>query len=145
MLEHYNNNVNKKIQILKEDQTFNRPKIFRMLNSYRTILHNKLLIRCLNTSSYLCKSNKDWVAMQRQIKSKKDFEWNKRESANPFQTNIGMKHQMKALGFRDISDPKLVSRLDFREIGYEEELSDKLEETMESTDKYNDELNEHKK
>ena len=116
-----------------------------MLNSYRIVFINKTLTRCLNSSSFLCKSNKEWVAMQRDIRFKKDEEWNKREFANPFKTNIGMRHQMKALGFRDISDPKVVSNLDFREVGYEEELSDKLEETMEMTDKYNDELNDHRR
>ena len=111
-----------------------------MLNSFRTKVSHKLLIRGFGSSSCLFKANPEWVALQRRIKAKEDEEWNKRERANRFKTNVGVRHQMKALGFRDISDPTLTKRLDYRDLGYEEELTDRLEETMEHTEKFQDDL-----
>lgn len=111
-----------------------------MLNSSRIKVSHKLLVRGICSSSCLFKANPEWVALQRRIKAKQDEEWNKREHADRFKTNVGVRHQMKALGFRDISDPTLTKRLDFRDLGYEEELTDQLEETMEHTNKFQDDL-----
>ena len=115
-----------------------------MLNSFRkSSCYNSLIVRSFSTTNCVSKSNKEWVAMQRQIKAKKDLEWNKRENTNRFKTNVGIRHQMRGLGFRDPSDPTLASRLDFRELGYEEELTDRLEETMEATEKFQRDLEGH--
>ena len=47
---------------------------------------------------------------------------------------------MKALGFRDSSDPVILNRLGFRELGHEESMTDRLEQTLEETDKFQKEL-----
>ena len=113
-----------------------------MLNSFR---NNLKIIRSFQTSSSSWKTNKEWLAIKRQSKAEDDKKWNRRENSNPFQSNIGIRHQLKGLGLRDPSDPKVVSRLDFRELGYEEGLTDRLEETLEATDKFQNELAGFKK
>jgi hypothetical protein len=53
--------------------------------------------------------------------------------------------QLEALGMRDPSDPEVAFRLGFDEAGYEEETSERLEETAEATDKFHAELSGRQK
>ncbi len=111
-----------------------------MLNSFRTFQTKAKFLHNFHTSSCQLKTNKEWLAMKRRSKAEDDLKWKRRENANPFSSNIGVRNQMQALGLRDPSDPEVASRLDFREIGHEDGLTDRLEETLEATKKFQDEL-----
>jgi hypothetical protein len=47
---------------------------------------------------------------------------------------------LQSLGFQDGSDPVISNKLGFRELGYEDSLTDKLEATLEATSKYQKEI-----
>ena len=108
-------------------------------------LRSQILVRTLHTSSALNGSNKEWLALKRHEKAKKDRAWAKRENADQFFGNVGVRHELKAFGLRDATDPVISSKLAFAEMSNEDEISEKLEQTLGATTKFQKDLHGNKR
>jgi arginyl-tRNA synthetase len=54
----------------------------------------EFVCRGIMTSSTRFKSNPEWLAMQREKKVKAEKHLKRIQTANPFKTNIGLRHQV---------------------------------------------------
>jgi hypothetical protein len=95
-------------------------------------LHGVLVfLRPLSSSSAHPGSNKDWLAMKRENKERRDREWRKRRDANPFKENTGVGRKMKQIGI-DPDDPNVET---FRGMGSAMDPAAAMEELYDMTEK----------
>ncbi len=106
---------------------------YKCLGSALTAVPGGVGARGVSSTASVLGSNKDWLAMKREHKARRDAEWRRRSRANPFRHNTGVGRKLKSLGV-DPDDPAVET---FSPMGPAMEDAAQMDELYDLTSKSN--------